>query len=192
MAGAGLLNRHDESVPAREDLLASPHRERGLPRPLLCVLLGYSKMSAFQLLLESDFPDSPAGHPLLEGYFPRLLRERFAERFQEHVLRREIVATCAVNYLINRGGIGLLPRLEQGAKHGIGEAVAAWIEVDREAEAQPLRDALVAARRPASEEQAALVEIEDGLETAALARLEGKKKTEARKALRAIGDRLGL
>ncbi len=135
MTGAGLLNRQDESVPSREELLASPHRERGLPRPLLCVLLGYSKMSAFQLLLETDFPDSAAGRPFLDGYFPRLLRERFADHFQEHVLRREIVATGAVNYLINRGGIALLPRLEQGARNGIGEAVAAWIEVDRESEA---------------------------------------------------------
>ena len=135
MAGAGLLNRADESVPTREELLASPHRERGLPRPLLCVLLGYSKMSAFQLLLETDFPDGAAGRPFLDGYFPRLVRERFAEHFQDHVLRREIVATGAVNYLVNRGGIALLPRLEQGAKNGIGEAVTAWIEVDREAEA---------------------------------------------------------
>ena len=192
MVGAGLLDRQDESVPSREELIASPHRERGLPRPLLCVLLGYSKMSAFQLLLESDFPDSAAGHPFLEGYFPRLLRERFAERFSEHVLRREIVATCAVNYLVNRGGVLLLPRLVQGARHGIGEAVSAWIEVDREAEAQPLREALVAAGRAAEEEQAALVEIEDGLLAAAQERLEGKKKTEAKKTLRAIADRLRL
>jgi glutamate dehydrogenase len=149
-------------------------------------------MSAFQLLLESDFPDSPAGQPFLDGYFPRLLRERFAEHFREHVLRREIVATGAVNYLINRGGILLLPRLEQGAKHGIGEAAAAWIEVDREAQAQPLREALLAAGRPADAERAALVEIEDSLEAAARERLEGKKKTEAWKALRATFDRLGL
>ena len=192
MVGAGLLNRHDESVPPREDLLASPHRERGLPRPLLCVLLGYSKMSAFQLLLESDFPDSPAGQPFLDGYFPRLLRERFHDRFAEHVLRREIVATCAVNYLINRGGILLLPQLEQGATHGIGEAVAAWVEVDREADAQSLRDKLLAAGRPAAEEQAALVELEDALAVAARERLEGGRKTEANKALRATSARLGL
>jgi glutamate dehydrogenase len=176
LAGAGLLNRQDESVPSREELLSSPQRERGLPRPLLCVLLGYSKMSAFQLLLETDFPDSPAGRPLLDGYFPRLLRERFAEKFEEHVLRREIVATAAVNYLINRGGTLLLPRLEQGARNGIGEAVAAWIEIDREAQAQALREKLIASGRPAAEEQAALLEIEDALEAAALDRLEGKRK----------------
>jgi glutamate dehydrogenase len=190
MAGAGLLSRADESVPTREELLGSPHRERGLPRPLLCVLLGYAKMSAFQLLLETDFPDSDAGRPFLDGYFPRLLRERFASHFQDHVLRREIVATAAVNYLINRGGIALLPRLEEGAKHGIGEAVAAWIEVDREAEAQPLREALVASGRPAGEEQAALLEIEDALEAAARERLGGSKAAGAKKALQEIRKRL--
>ncbi len=193
MAGAGLLSRADESVPSREQLLVSRQRERGLPRPLLCVLLGYSKMSAFQLLLETEFPDSEAGRPFLDGYFPRLLRERFAGHFQDHVLRREIVATAAVNYLINRGGISLLPRLELGATNGIGEAVAAWIEVDRESEAQRLRDAVLASGRSASEEQAALVEIEDALEAAARERLEGgKKRAGAGKALRAIGDRLSL
>ncbi len=192
MAGAGLLNRQDESVPSREELLVSRQRERGLPRPLLCVLLGYSKMSAFQLLLETEFPDSEAGRPFLEGYFPRLLRERFAASFEGHVLRREIVATAAVNYLVNRGGVLLLPRLEQGARNGIGEAVSAWIEVDREARAQAMRDALIAAGRPAGEEQAALVEIEDALEAATRDRLDGKKKAGAAKALRTIGDRLGL
>jgi glutamate dehydrogenase len=192
MAGAALLSRHDESVPTREELASSPHRQRGLPRPLLCVLLGYSKMSAFQLLLETDFPDSALGRPFLDEYFPRLLRERFAQHFDEHVLRREIVATAAVNYLINRGGVLLLPRLEQGATNGIGEAVSAWIEADRESGAQKLREGVMAAGRPAQEEQKALVEIEDALAAAALARLEGKKKTEVLQALQSIGERLGL
>jgi glutamate dehydrogenase len=190
MAGAGLLSRADESVPSREELLASPPRERGLPRPLLCVLLGYSKMSAFQMLLETDFPDGEAGRPFLDGYFPRLLRERFAEHFPDHVLRREIVATAAVNYLVNRGGIALLPRLEQGARNGVGEAVAAWIEVDREAGAPALRQAVLASGWTAGEEQAALVEIEDALEAAAAARLEGKRAASAREALQEIRSRL--
>jgi glutamate dehydrogenase len=191
MAGAGLLSRADESVPTREELRASPHRDRGLPRPLLCVLLGYSKMSAFQLLLETDFPDGPAGRPFLDGYFPRLLRERIADHFQEHVLRREIVATGAVNYLVNRGGIALLPRLEQGARNGIGEAVTAWIEADREAGAQVLRDAVAAAGRPAAEEQEALLRIEEAVETAAAQRLEGGKGS-AKGALADVRSRLGL
>jgi glutamate dehydrogenase len=192
MAGAGLLNRADECVPSREELLASRHRDRGLPLPLLCVLLGYSKMLAFQLLMETDFPDGPAGQPFLEGYFPRLLRERFAEHFPEHVLRREIVATAAVNYLVNRAGIGLLPRLEGGARIGIGDAVTAWIEVDREADAPAVREALLGAGRPAAEEQAALLEIEDALEAAARERLEGRKGASGKKAIEEIRSRRRL
>jgi glutamate dehydrogenase len=192
MTGAGLLSRADESVPSREELLASAQKERGLPRPLLCVLLGYSKMSAFQLLLETDFPDGAAGRPFLERYFPRLLRERFAEHFHEHVLRREIIATGAVNYLVNRGGIALLPRLTRGATVGLGEAASAWIEVDQDAGAEPLRQALLASSRPAAEEQAALLEIEEALETAARERLEGRKGGGAAEALGEIRRRLTL
>jgi glutamate dehydrogenase len=191
MAGAGLLNRQDESVPSREELLASAQRERGLPRPLLCVLLGYSKMSAFQLLLETDFPDGPAGRPFLDFYFPRLLRERFAPHFTDHVLRREIIATGAVNYMINRGGISIVPRLTGGARFGLGEAVTAWIEADREAEAEPLRQALAAASLPAAAEQAALLDVEGCVEAVAQERLEGKK-TSAKKALKELRARLSL
>jgi glutamate dehydrogenase len=192
MAGAGLLNRADEFVPRRTDLLSSPTRERGLPRPLLGVLLGYAKMSVYQLLLETGFPDQAAARPFLDGYFPTLLRERFAEHFEEHVLRREIVATAAVNYIVNRGGVTLLPRLTGGAEFGIGEAVAAWVEVDREAEAPALREALLGARRPAREEQETLLEIEDALEAATRERLRGGEGRGAGPALRAIRERMKL
>jgi glutamate dehydrogenase len=192
MAGAGILNRADEFVPRRKELLASPTRERGLPRPLLGVLLGYAKMSVYRVLLETDFPDLPAARPFLDGYFPALLRERFAEHFEEHVLRREIVATTAVNYLVNRGGVTLLPRLTGAAEVAIGDAMAAWVEVDREAEAEALREALLADRRPALEEQEALLEIEDALETSVAERLAGGTGQGAGKALRAIRKRLAL
>jgi glutamate dehydrogenase len=192
MVGAGLLNRSDEYVPRRTDLLSSPTRERGLSRPLLGVLLGYAKMSAYQLLLETSFPDQPAARPFLDGYFPSLLRERFADHFGEHVLRREIVATAAVNYIVNRGGVTLLPRLTGGAEFGIGEVVAAWVEVDREAEAPALREALLGAGRPAREEQETLVEIEDALEAAVRERLARGRGEGAATVLRDIRKRARL
>ena len=118
MAGAGILNREDEAVPSRDELLASPERKRGLPRPLLAVLLGYTKMYAFQMVLETGFPDSPSGRPFLDGYFPRRLRESFAEHFESHVLRREIIATGAVNYLVNKAGVTFLHAPHAGGEGG--------------------------------------------------------------------------
>jgi len=190
MAGAGLLNREDESVPSREELLAGSLGERGLPRPLLCVLLGYVKMSGFQLLLETDFPDHEVAHALLESYFPSLLRQRFAEHFRLHVLRREIVATTAINYIANRAGVTLLPRLMEGARIGIGDAVATWIEVDRDAEAEALREAILGAGRDAAFEQEALLEIEDALEAVVHDRLEGRKDASAKDVIAQIRHRL--
>ena len=43
MARAGILNWADEGVPRRAQLLDSPQRKRGLPRPLLAMVLGHVK-----------------------------------------------------------------------------------------------------------------------------------------------------
>src|SRR5262249_21984772 len=81
MAGAAIRAGPDEAVPTGDELLASSEKKRGLPRPLLAVLLGYTKMHAFQIAMETTFPDSASGRPFLEAYFPKRLRESFAEHF---------------------------------------------------------------------------------------------------------------
>ncbi len=192
MVGAGILNRADEAVPSRDELLASPERKRGLPRPLLAVLLGYTKMYAFQMVMETDFPDSKAGRPFLDGYFPRRLRESFAEHFEGHVLRREIIATGAVNYLINKAGVSFLERMMAGAKVGIGDVLAAYVDVDREAQAQALREAVLSAPYKAADELAHLLDIEETLEASVRDRLEGRKGNGAVKVLKELRSRLKL
>jgi glutamate dehydrogenase len=192
LAGAGVLSRADESVPTRDELRESPHRERGFPRPLLAVLLGYTKMFAFQLLLETDFPDGEAGRPFLDHYFPDRLRREFLAHFPDHVLRREIVATGAVNYLVNKAGVTFLSRMMAGGKAGIGEVVAAYVEVDGEAEASRLRADLRAADLAASAEQEALLAIEGAIEASVKDRLEGKRDVEAKKAIADLRGALKL
>jgi glutamate dehydrogenase len=192
MAGAGILNRADEAVPSRDDLLASPEKKRGLPRPLLAVLLGYTKMYAFQMVLETDFPDSQSGRPFLDGYFPRRLRESFAEHFESHVLRREIIATGAVNYLVNKAGLSFLARMMAGAKAGIGDVVAAYVDADRESQAQALREAIMTSGYKAADEYAHLLDIEEALEAAVRDRLEGRKGSGATKAVKELRSRLKL
>jgi glutamate dehydrogenase len=174
MVGAGVLNRADDAIPKRDELLASPDRQRGLPRPLLAVLLGHTKNWAFQMLLETEFPDSDAGQPFLVNYFPRRLRESYREHFSEHVLRREIVATGAVNHLINRAGITFLSRLTAGGA-GLGDVITAWVDVDRETKAEDLRRQLLDTGLGATAEQEALLEIEAVLEDLAKGVLAGNK-----------------
>jgi glutamate dehydrogenase len=174
MVGAGVLNRADDAIPTRQELLASPERRRGLPRPLLCVLLGHTKNWAFEMLMETEFPASATGRPLLDAYFPARLRERFREHFDGHALKREIVATAAVNHVINNAGITFLERIMKVTDAGIGEVVGAYLEADRGSGAGELRRAILAAGRPAAEEVQALLEVEDALEGATREALAGK------------------
>jgi glutamate dehydrogenase len=191
MVGAGILNRRDDAIPTREELQGAATRDRGLPRSLLAVLLGHTKMWAFEMALETAFPDSEEARPFLDAYFPRRLQS-FAEQFAEHPLRREIIGTAAVNALVNNAGIGFLSRVMAASKAGLGEVMAAYFQVDRETGATALREKVRASGLAAAAEQQALLEIEEQLEALALDRLDGKEATAgaAQKALQPILARL--
>jgi glutamate dehydrogenase len=179
MVGAGILNRADDAIPTRDELLASPHRERGLPRPLLAVLLGHTKLWAEELILETDFPDSETGRPLLDAYFPKRLRESFAQHFGEHYLRREIIGTAAVNHIVNNAGVSYLARAMAATKAGLGEVVKAYIETDLRTGADASRSKVLNSGRDAKAEHEALLEIEAELEKKTLAALKGAGKAAA-------------
>jgi glutamate dehydrogenase len=172
LVAAGVLSRADDAIPTKDELLSSPHRGRGLPRPLLAVLLGHTKMYAFEMVMQTSFPESEAGRPFLVEYFPQRLQREFAEHFEEHPLRREIVATAAVNHVINCAGVTLLSRMMAGGKFGIGDVIAAYSEVDRSSGALALRERLKDA--PPETAHKGLLELEDALESATRDTLEGK------------------
>jgi glutamate dehydrogenase len=174
MVGAGALNRADDAIPTKEELLASPEKARGLPRPLLAVVLGHAKMWAFEMVMETDFPDTPAGEAFLLAYFPEGLRP-YEEYFKAHTLRREIVATGAVNFLINCTGVTFLFRIVATSKAGVGDVVRAYIEADAAAKGRELRRAVSKSGLPAREAQGILLELEEALEAMTLAILAGEK-----------------
>jgi len=136
------------------------------------VLLGHTKMYAFEMVMQTSFPESEAGRPFLVEYFPQRLQREFAEHFEEHPLRREIVATAAVNHVINCAGVTLLSRMMAGGKFGIGDVIAAYSEVDRSSGALALRERLKDA--PPETAHKGLLELEDALESATRDALEGR------------------
>ena len=143
--------------------------------------------------METDFPDSPAGRPFLRRLLPEAAaRGASPSTSTAHALRREIIATAAVNHIVNNAGVTFLWRVMNEGKTGISEAATAYLDVERESGALPLREDLLASAGKAAEEHAALLEIEDALEVSVLAALEGKKKVEAGKSLKAIRSKLKL
>jgi glutamate dehydrogenase len=189
LVSAGVLSRADNGIPARQELLEDPLRDRGLPRPMLAVLLGHTKMWAFQAVLETELPDGPEAGPLLEAYFPPRL-QAYAAQFPQHPLRREIVATVAVNHVINEAGVTFLSRVMATTRKGIGEVVAAYLAVDREVEARALRRRVEEAGLGAGAEDELLLELEDALEGMVRARLSAEAADGAAAALDPIRARL--
>jgi glutamate dehydrogenase len=175
LAAAGVIHRDDDAVPSRDELLANPARDRGLPRPLLCVLMGHVKNWAYARVLKTGLPDEPANRHFLVGYFPPRIRERFEAHVDKHPLRREIIATGAVNYVVNKAGIRLLWTLAAGGEGDLGAVMQAYLNVDRGADAPAVRQQLLGATLAPAKEYEALLAVERELEQAVRETLTGGK-----------------
>jgi glutamate dehydrogenase len=175
LSAAHIVDVVEDAIPAREELLSWEQQGRGLPRPLLAVLLGQVKRWARERALASAFPDSPEGRPFLDAYFPHGLRESYASLFEQHALRREIIATVAVNHVVNQAGIRLLPRLSRTAGADVGQLLLEYVAAERERNAAQARAAVIEARLSAADEHVRLLEIEDRLAEVLLSRAAGKR-----------------
>jgi glutamate dehydrogenase len=138
LEGRGLLDRKLEALPTNAELRAREASGTGLTRPEIAVLLSTAKIALDHDLLATEVPDHPAFQPLLIGYFPRALRERFPDDLKSHRLAREIVATFIVNAMINRGGPAFVTRLTDATGHSAGDIALAFMAVRSAFDLPPL------------------------------------------------------
>ncbi|MEO5630242.1 MAG: NAD-glutamate dehydrogenase domain-containing protein, partial [Thermomonas sp.] len=122
----GLLDRQIEFLPTDAELADRKSRGLGLTRPELAVLLSYSKLVAYQQLLDSDIPEDPYLSKELERYFPQPLQASYAKGMQQHRLKREIIATAVTNSTINRMGATFLLRMQEDTGRSPGEVAKAF------------------------------------------------------------------
>ncbi len=125
----GVLDRGLEFLPDETALEARAAEGRGLTTPEDSVLLAYSKINLTDRLVRTDLADEPWFARALEGYFPPLVRARFGDRLSEHPLRQEIIVTCVVNDMVNRGGYTFAFRAEEETGAGPAEIARAYTAV---------------------------------------------------------------
>ncbi|MFZ0159184.1 MAG: NAD-glutamate dehydrogenase [Kineosporiaceae bacterium] len=101
----GLLDRGLESLPSDVDLAERDDRGVGLTSPEFSVLVAHAKITLAEDVVDSDLPDDPWFAGTLRDYFPPQLVSRYGEVLGDHPLRRELITTCLVNEMVNRGGI---------------------------------------------------------------------------------------
>jgi glutamate dehydrogenase len=122
----GLLDRQIEYLPSDAEIAERKARGQGLTRPELSVLLSYSKLVAFQQLLDSDVPEDPYLSKELVRYFPAPLQKKYAKAMENHRLKREIIATAVTNSTINRMGATFLLRMQEDSGRSPGEVAKAY------------------------------------------------------------------
>jgi glutamate dehydrogenase len=110
---ANRLDRRIEYLPTDEVIADRHTAHTGLTRPELAVLLAYAKISTYQDLLASEFPDDPQLAEDLILYFPKPLRQKYRPAIERHRLRREIIATFVTNSMINRVGLTFVHRMSE-------------------------------------------------------------------------------
>ena len=126
---SGRLNRDVEFLPDDETLTERAMAGGGLSRPEISVLLSYSKIWLYDEVLASKLPDSKYLETDLACYFPGPLRVKHMDAICSHRLRREIVATCVTNSMINRVGGTFVTQLQEKTGMQAFEIAAAYIVV---------------------------------------------------------------
>ncbi len=122
---AGLLDRALEFLPSSEQVSDRIARGEGLTVPELSVMLAYTKIVLAGELIDTELPDDPFLVQDLHEYFPEPVRDRFSAQIERHPLRREVVVTQVVNFLVNGAGITYFHRLSQETGASAEELVRA-------------------------------------------------------------------
>ncbi|HET9581125.1 MAG TPA: NAD-glutamate dehydrogenase [Usitatibacter sp.] len=126
---AGRLNRAVEFLPSEDEVAERRLGKDGLTAPERAVLLAYSKMWLFDELTGSDLVADEYVARTLVGYFPPLLRSRYAAQMARHPLRREIIATVVANTMINRTGSVFVHRMMEESGATPAEVTRAYVLV---------------------------------------------------------------
>ncbi len=123
----GLLNRELEYLPDDATLAARAEAGLGLTSPEFSVLVAYAKLTLTDDIGSTSLPDDPWLDRVLRGYFPPQLSQRYAEQLAAHPLRRQIVTTCLVNDMVNRGGITFAFRAQEETSATADQIARAYI-----------------------------------------------------------------
>lgn len=121
------LDRALEFLPDEEVISERRNAALGLTMPEIAVLVSYSKLDLFQVVVNSTLPDDPALEAELQHYFPQPAREQHADALSAHRLRREILATVMTNRMVNRMGMGFARRTADEHHFDVADIVKVWI-----------------------------------------------------------------
>ena len=170
----GIMNREDDDIPPTGELETLRDSSRGLPRPLLALMLGHVKIWA-----HAEGPEVRLRGERHGTAAPRRLLPRAAEGVVRRLVPRspapeEIIVTAAVNHVVNHAGIEFLPRTSVATEQSVGAIVEAYLATSGALGAEELRAGIHDAGHPPADTQQKLLDLEATIERGVVAALSGE------------------
>jgi glutamate dehydrogenase len=128
IAGRGPVPPGDNVLPSRESLRERRARYAGLTRPELALVTAYTKIDLIARLEETTLlEDTYLVGRFLRPYFPHSIAERFGNEIAAHRLRLELIATRAVNELVDLVGSTFVFDFMRDRGAAAEDVVRAWV-----------------------------------------------------------------
>lgn len=124
-----LLDRKVEFLPDETELTRRAASKERLTRPELAVLLSYSKMSAYNELVNTLLPEEKYFESYLISYFPPLMQEKFRAEILSHPLKREIIRTVITNKIVNQLGGAIINTIKRETGAALCNIIRSYIIV---------------------------------------------------------------
>lgn len=125
----GLLNRDIEYLPDDATLAEYQEKNIALSRPEIAILLSYAKLKLYADILESKLIDHPYFESCLIEYFPNIIQQKYKKSILTHPLKREIIATIAVNMLVNQMGPSFVNEVIEKSGASVSDVFKAYFIV---------------------------------------------------------------
>ncbi len=99
------FKRSNLNIPKNESIKNIIDKNASIVRPVLGSLLSSCKILVKNILMESTLIDETFALKFLYSYFPKTYASSYKNEINKHPLKREIIATCIADFLINSQGV---------------------------------------------------------------------------------------
>jgi glutamate dehydrogenase len=137
------FDRDDLQLPSEAVLMERADRGAGLTRPELATLSAHVKRWVYAELIRSGKARQLTGYDnILMSYFPKALRERYANDIREHQLADQIAMTLVTTRIVGDAGASFVPLVVESTGRSVIEVAEAYLRSQRLARAYEARSTL--------------------------------------------------
>ena len=161
-----IFKRRDFEIPKSKDFETVLTAQNSIVRPILGILLSYSKIFVRELLLNSQFLDTPFAHHYLYKYFPKNFAALYENEIENHPLKREIIASVISNKIINFAGCSFIADYEKLGDERFLKKIEAYLTINRLLGANDIRFELYRSdfKIPSSKQYELLLNLEEAID----------------------------